>query len=87
MLILRERERERSEYMPYVQIVSTHDVSNVPMTFAPGSAQYQRLSEFAKRKARHARLAATKEYTALQSSFTRYAVQLSEGILCRGLDV
>ena len=42
------------------------------------------MSDLAKRKARHARTSAVKEYTALQSAFERFAVPLSEGIKCRG---
>ncbi|KAL1523047.1 hypothetical protein AB1Y20_018007 [Prymnesium parvum] len=82
MFILRERARERGDFVPYVQVVLTHDIRSVPMAMAPGSAAFEALSEFLKRKARHARALALADYAKLKLTFHRFAKQLSDGIRC-----
>lgn len=84
MLILRERARETSELMPYVQIILTHDVRNVPMLFQPASPEFAALSEFGKSRARVARTLALKDYEKIKAEFDQFRSQLSEGIKCKG---
>lgn len=75
-------ERRRADMMAYLNIIQTHDVTQVPVTFDPSGAAFRALSPNAQRLARQTRAHAMREFPAVSDAVSRHGALFSEGIRC-----
>jgi hypothetical protein len=81
LYVLRERARSSSRHMPYLALITSHNVSNIPTMWEPESERFRSAPAPIQVKARAGRRNARREYEALFPSALRsFERELSEGI-------
>jgi hypothetical protein len=83
LLLMRERERIRSTLMPYARLIETHDVSGIPMLWAPHSHKWANTSARLRMTSLDIRRKALEQYKlVVQPALRSYPYHLSEGLEC-----
>lgn len=85
LFALRELERVRSPWMPYLQMVAMHDVSGVPMVWPETSPRWEKVGQMLHDLGARARKDAVRQYEALvEPAIEWFGASLSDGLSCGG---